>query len=210
MSDIALSQSNSEDNIDVCNCGRSKHRPHCPYCGRTKLYAYAEKWATRAHPVTGIVNNDIPMFRCEVCGKQFDNYQWQFECKAPVMLSKLHAERRDSEMEKWRRRAMSGVKFDENDRRAFRKAVKVSYYDFMQAFANAEKLRIKMEFQKLGLQGTDTPVISTTSSSKIVIEEKAITPYQVHIESCNKFAIDQQCDICDNLLKAEVIEKEKK
>jgi hypothetical protein len=194
---------------DICICGRFKTKPHCPYCGRLKIYGFS-KPITRVNPINGEITDKVRLFRCEVCGRRFDNFQWQFDCKAPMASSARVKEQHEMTMEKWRQRAISMVKFTDNDKRAFKKAVGFTYDDFMDMWRKANDLKDKIHMRKLGLSA-EPKIISSSSSSisqssapKIIIDDKKkLTPYQIHIESCNKFAADQQCVACDALLKLE-------
>jgi len=197
MSTLDISNNDlSADNDITCQCGRSKDKVHCPICGRSKTYGYSNG-ITRAHPVTGEMDKNVRLFRCEVCGAKFDDFQWRYECHAPLLSSILVKERQKMSMEQWRNRATAGVKFSENDKRAFKKYVKVGYEDFMQMWRNAESIRIKTELAKLEHAKPSAVVIHDNS--------KPSSAYDAHIEQCQKCMIadelNQHCDAGKILFK---------
>jgi len=167
---------------EACVCGRSKERTHCPLCGKANFYAL-KKRIERPHPMTGIMTS-CTVYRCRGCNGNFDELEWHYNCKAPVALHVHQRIKTEMTMEQWRKRAMSGEKFDENMRRAFLKAVKVPYFDFMQIIKVAETVRIKHELKELA-QAKPQPVVISNNT-------KPQNAYHAHLEQC------QTCMIADN------------
>jgi len=188
-----ISESNPEDIKDLCQCGRSKDKIHCPYCGRAKLYGYKNTIEKR-HPITGLLAKDIREYRCQSCGRQFDDLQWQFDCHAPLAPAVIRKETKEMTAAQWRDLAMSGAKFDGNMKRQFKKHVAYEYEDWMLNMARMNKLKLELAVKK----------IEHAKPKPVVIKDKPMTPLEAHQVNCNKFNADQQCDVCDNLLKVQI------
>jgi DNA-directed RNA polymerase subunit RPC12/RpoP len=191
-----ISESNTEEIKDVCQCGRSKDKIHCPYCGRAKLYGYKNTIEKR-HPVKGILTKDIREYRCQSCGRQFDDLQWQFDCHAPLAAVVVRKENKEMTAKQWRDLAMSGKKFDGNMKRQFKKAMAgYEYDDWMARMSVMDRKRLEMELA--------VKKIEHSKPKPVVIKDKPLTPFEAHQLNCSKFNADQQCDVCDNLMKVEM------
>lgn len=185
----------SIDNDEKCQCGRFKDEIHCPYCGRASFYGKASIKVTRLHPMTAIMTNDILMFHCKRCNKDFDDLQWQFECKAkPSKRSEVEAQRGISKNMLFER-AKSGVRFDENERRHFAKICGMTYDEFMLLYRNQQQY----------LQKQASAVIT---GKALTSETERSTPYQYHVLNC-KYCMTNidECEVAKQLKIAEKMEQ---
>lgn len=102
-----------------CPCGRWKDKPHCPQCGRAKLYARAEK-----HPAltpSGDVIIDCTTYRCENCATKFNDIDWYFKCHAPIKIdwaatkARFKQQQQEKAIADWIIRIKQNEKFGFND-----------------------------------------------------------------------------------------------
>lgn len=181
-------------NSELCQCGRDKERRHCPHCGYMNYYGVKEN-IKRAHPISGEIIENVYMFRCRSCNKHFDDLQWQYECKAKPSLRMQQIKRAEDSKETLLRKAESGAKFDENEKRHFRKIVGMNYDEYV------------MLWKQLAQQNVDKAIRKLENSKPKpipVIKEKKLTPLQYHIENCNHCMMhDDLCDVGQNLKIAE-------
>jgi hypothetical protein len=191
------STADAVNNENVCHCGRDKDRRHCPICGHINFYALKKK-ANRPHPRTGVMT-DATIFRCRSCNSNFDDLQWQYDCNAPRSKRTEQQEYRAATKEHILRQAESGVKFNENDRRHFRKVVGMSYEDYMQMWRiTAKQKQQAIEAQVNKLRFAQPPTFKTNVK---------LSPLQWHIENCNYCnSHADNCEIAKQLEAAEQME----
>ena len=165
-----------------CHCGRNKNKRHCPSCGRAKTYAYKNK-TERLHPETGIYI-EVTVFRCEACGRNFDDLDWRYTCQAPILTTSLKKEKEEITAKLMLDRAMANEKFGENDKRSFKRLTKLNYDQFMSTFKQLDEKRIKHALDKFD---EDSSVIKTQAKAETMEEQRkeAQTPYSTHIENCS-------------------------
>lgn len=181
------------DNVEDCNCGRDSSRRHCPNCGHINYYAI-KTIAKRPHPQTGVMVEAFT-FRCRTCNRHFDELQWQFECKAPRSVRAQQKELREITKETILRRAESGAKFDENDRRHFQKYVRIPYKEYMDAFNKNQRVKERLLEEKAK---------RLTAVAPPVIKDSKLTPLQYHIENCNYCNThNENCEVAKQLEVAE-------
>jgi hypothetical protein len=68
----------------LCGCGRSSVRVHCPRCGRaSRIYCYAP--SKRLDTVTRDTGEVVQLhvYRCSICGVTFNEDDWKLRCTAP-------------------------------------------------------------------------------------------------------------------------------
>jgi len=75
---------------DECNCGRRMTVRHCPLCGSSRTYGYAnEQWHEK---VDGTVEK-VHLFRCIGCGHQYTDEERKYCCEAPPISQALAMQR---------------------------------------------------------------------------------------------------------------------
>lgn len=67
--------------IVPCMCGRLSNKLHCPKCGSYVIRG-VNKMNTRTDPTT-LEQTEYQVYRCRVCFRIFDDFEWQNECIAP-------------------------------------------------------------------------------------------------------------------------------
>jgi hypothetical protein len=188
---------------EACICKRSALRTHCPYCGRANFYALKKK-IERPHPQSGNITQ-VTLYRCRGCNKQFDDLQWRFNCEAPAPLRVQYETALKLEQDELFLRARTpGVKFNENEKRHFRKVTGMQYEQYRDMMANLEKKIQKAEFTGIATHHQKTGL-------KIVVDDKYAptakpqTPYDAHIVQCQTCMIadteEQHCDAGKILFK---------
>lgn len=182
-----------------CFCGRDKDRRHCPHCGYVNFYALKQV-TKRPHPLTGDLT-ETSTFRCRSCNKLFDDLQWQFECKAPRSLRTQAIQKKELNKDSLLRQAEGGKKFDENEKRHFRKITGMRYEDYLNMWKLSQQLKQK-EMDKLTNHMASK--FGSHGVGHLVPDLKKLTPLQYHIENCNHcMANDEMCDVGKNLEIAE-------
>lgn len=82
---------------DECECGRRKSVRHCPYCGSTRMYPYAEDHYTEYPGVTTksgeILYRKVRLIRCLSCPHVFSEDELQLSCGAPPIAEALAKQR---------------------------------------------------------------------------------------------------------------------
>jgi hypothetical protein len=68
------------ENDDICSCGRSHIKAHCPHCGSYTVTAYAKR--DRVNTGDGQVEL-VRSYRCRRCSEVFNEIQWKTKCLAP-------------------------------------------------------------------------------------------------------------------------------
>jgi len=112
----------------VCKCERTKHKIHCPSCGREKIRGKVgtvpATIPNTANPIEVI--SDCKQYVCHNCAEQFNDVDWYYNCralakKAPkeVISDEKDKERREG-LDNWYWKLANGYVPDWNDKVSFK------------------------------------------------------------------------------------------
>lgn len=171
-----------------CPCGRLKDRPHCPACGRTKLYGKADTEPARSP--NGDVINNCKTYRCLGCAEQFNDVDWYFNCHAPIKIDWIatRAAQKAKLKEEWLRRVLSPEQFDWNTRQKCRAEV------------GFDPLEQRDLLQRASLQQVQ---FSKVSPKDRLLRQIAEREQELKEDPTNQDAIDALKYLKDKLLKLE-------
>jgi hypothetical protein len=138
---------------ELCQCERPKTKPHCPNCGRVKLYAYSDT-TIAIQPKTGDFLINCKTFRCLGCGEKFNDAEWYFSCHAPKQIDweATKKQRREAIKQDWYRRVATGEHFDFNTRQKCRAEAGFDPQD-LKASITLAKMQAKSE-RKIDFEST--------------------------------------------------------
>jgi hypothetical protein len=119
----------NDTEVELCDCGRAMLPVHCPSCGQRSSYALKNKIVI-PNPSTGL-NEEVTVYRCRQCNRNYNDHDRLYYCKAPVLIKRNKQEEKEVLSEQYKQRALSGESFDYVDKLKFRRIVGLRYEDFM-------------------------------------------------------------------------------
>lgn len=142
----------SNNELELCDCGRPRLRRHCPSCGLATGYALKDKVKMR-NPATGL-EEEVNQYRCRNCNRYYNDFDREFNCKAPIVTRKNIQKEQANKItaDELQARVMAGEELDHNDQLKFRRLCGFRYEEFRlalglhkitpeQAKANREKAK---------------------------------------------------------------------